>query len=147
MTLDTIAERYHAPAEAVAMVRPILERIERRDRAGADITIARLALRCADFVESGSMGAWIADSAFTILDVWLSEEMQRSDVGVDERTWEILTEGNLFHGQGVIFTPDLSYLRAVAAAILFDHGLPPAYNMDPDNVSDIAEYRERHDNE
>jgi hypothetical protein len=146
MSLETIAEQYHAPPEAVAMVRPILDRIERRDRDGADITIARMALRCADLVERGSMGAWIADSAFTILDVWLSEEMARTDVGVDERTWELLTEGNLFHGQGVIFTPDLSYLREVATAILFDHGLPPTY-PDPDNLSDITEYRERHGNE
>ena len=146
MSLESIAETYHAPPEAVAMVRPIIERIERRDREGADITIARLALRCADMVESGSMGAWVADSAFTILDVWLTDEMERTDVGVDERTWELLTEGNLFHGQGVIFTPDLSYLRQVAAAILFDHGLPPTYS-DPDNVLDISEYRERHGNE
>jgi hypothetical protein len=146
MSLESIAEQYHAPPEAVAMVRPIIERIERRDRDGADITIARMALRCADLVEHGSMGAWIADSAFTILDVWLSEEMTRADVGVDERTWELLTEGNLFHGQGVIFTPDLSYLREVATAILFDHGLPPTY-PDPDNLSDISQYRERHGNE
>ena len=127
MTLESIAERYHTPPEAVAMVRPIIERIERRDRDGADITIARMALRCADLVERGAMGAWVADGAFTLLDVWLSEEMARTDVGVDERTWELMTEGNLFHGQGVIFTPDLSYLREVAAAILFDHGLPPTY--------------------
>ncbi len=146
MSLKTIAEEYHAPPESVAMVRPIIERIERRDRDGADITIARLALRCADLVERGTMGAWVADGAFTILDVWLSNEMTRADVGVDERTWELLTEGNLFHGQGVIFTPDLSYLRQVATAILFDHGLPPAY-PDPDNVLDITEYRERHGNE
>jgi hypothetical protein len=146
MSLDSIAEQYHAPPEAVAMVRPIVDRIERRDRDGADITIARMALRCADLVPRGAMGAWIADSAFTILDVWLSEEMERTDVGVDERTWELLTEGNLFHGQGVIFTPDLSYLRSVAAAILFDHGLPPTYT-EPDNVLDIDEFRERHDNE
>ncbi len=146
MSLETIAEEYHAPPESVAMVRPIIERIERRDRDGADITIARLALRCADLVERGTMGAWVADGAFTILDVWLSNEMTRADVGVDERTWELLTEGNLFHGQGVIFTPDLSYLRQVATAILFDHGLPPAY-PDPDNVLDITEYRERHGNE
>ena len=146
MTLESIAEDYHAPPEAVAMVRPIIERIERRDRDGADITIARMALRCADLVEHGSMGAWVADSAFTILDVWLSEEMTRADVGVDERTWELLTEGNLFHGQGVIFTPDLPYLREVATAILFDHGLPPTY-PDPDNLSDISQYRERHGNE
>lgn len=146
MSLETIAEQYHAPPEAVAMVRPIIERIARHDRDGADITIARLALRCADMVESGSMGSWVADSAFTILDVWLSEEMGREDVGVDERTWELMTEGNLFHGQGVIFKPDLSYLRQVAAAILLDHGLPPTY-PDPDNLSDISEYRERHDNE
>lgn len=146
MSLKTIAEEYHAPPESVAMVRPIIERIERRDRDGADITIARLALRCANLVERGTMGAWVADGAFTILDVWLSNEMTRADVGVDERTWELLTEGNLFHGQGVIFTPDLSYLRQVATAILFDHGLPPAY-PDPDNVLDITEYRERHGNE
>ena len=146
MSLKTIAEEYHAPPESVAMVRPIIERIERRDRDGADITIARLALRCADLVERGAMGAWVADGAFTLLDVWLSNEMTRADVGVDERTWELLTEGNLFHGQGVIFTPDLSYLRQVATAILFDHGLPPAY-PDPDNVLDITEYRERHGNE
>lgn len=146
MSLETIAEQYHAPPEAVAMVRPIIERIERRDRDGADITIARMALRCADLVEGGSMGAWVADSAFTILDVWLSEEMTRDDVGVDERTWELLTEGNLFHGQGVIFTPDLSYLREVASAILFDHGLPPTY-PDPDNLSDFTQYRERHGDE
>ncbi len=146
MSLETIAEEYHAPPESVAMVRPIIERIERRDRDGADITIARLALRCADLVERGTMGAWVADGAFTILDVWLSNEMTRADVGVDERTWELLTEGNLFHGQGVIFTPDLSYLRQVATAILFDHGLPPAY-PDPDNILDITEYRERHGNE
>jgi len=146
MSLESIAETYHAPPEAVAMVRPIIERIGRRDRDGTDITIARMALRCADLVERGSMGAWVADSAFTILDVWLSEEMARTDVGVDERTWELLIEGNLFHGQGVIFTPDLSYLREVAAAILFDHGLPPTY-PDPDNVLDITEYRERHGSE
>jgi len=146
MSLETIAEEYHAPPESVAMVRPIIERIERRDRDGADITISRLALRCADLVERGTMGAWVADGAFTILDVWLSNEMTRADVGVDERTWELLTEGNLFHGQGVIFTPDLSYLRQVATAILFDHGLPPAY-PDPDNILDITEYRERHGNE
>jgi len=146
MSIETIAERYHAPPEAVTMVQPIIERIERRDRDGADITIARMALRCADLVERGAMGAWVADGAFTILDVWLSEEMTRADVGVDERTWELLTEGNLFHGQGVIFTPDLSYLREVATAILFDHGLPPTY-PDPDNVLDITEYRERHGNE
>lgn len=146
MSLEAIAERYHTPPEAVAMVRPIVERIERRDRDGADITIARMALRCADMVEQGTMGAWVADGAFTLLDVWLTEEMARTDVGVDERTWELLTEGNLFHGQGVIFTPDLSYLRQVAAAILFDHGLPPTY-VDPDNVLDINEYRERHGSE
>jgi hypothetical protein len=146
MSLETIAETYHAPPDAVAMVRPIIERIERRDRDGADITIARMALRCADMVESGSMGAWVADSAFTILDVWLSDEMGRDAVGVDERTWELMTEGNLFHGQGVIFKPDLSYLRQVATAILFDHGLPPTYH-DPDNLLDITEYRERHDHE
>ncbi|MDQ2783970.1 MAG: hypothetical protein M3Y58_03085, partial [Chloroflexota bacterium] len=91
MSLETIAEEYHAPPEAVAMVRPIIERIERRDRDGADITIARMALRCADLVERGAMGAWVADGAFTILDVWLSNEMTRADVGVDERTWELLT--------------------------------------------------------
>ncbi len=144
MSLDAIAETYHAPPEAVAMVRPIVDRIERRDREGADITIARMALRCADLVERGSMGAWVADTAFTILDVWLTEEMERGDVGVDERTWELLTEGNLFHGQGVIFKPDLSYLRSVATAILFDHGLPATY-PDPDNISDFTQFRERQD--
>ncbi len=126
------------------MVRPIVERLERRDRDGANITIARMALRCADLVETGQMGAWVADCAFTILDGWLSEEMARTGVSVDERTWDLLIEGNLFHGQGVIFKPDLSYLKSVAAAILFDHGLPPTYT-DPDNVSDISEYRERYD--
>ena len=143
MSLESIAEAYHAPPEAVALVRPIIERIERRDRDGADITIARMALRCADLVPTGAMGSWVADSAFTILDAWLSEELSRTDVGVDERTWELLTEGNLFHGEGVIFKPDLSYLKSVAAAMLFDHGLPPTYT-DPDNVSEIERYRERH---
>lgn len=128
------------------MVRPIIERIERRDRDGADTTIARLALRCADLVEHGAMPARIADGAFTLLDFWLTEEMARGDVGVDERTWELLAEGNLFHGQGVPFTPDLSYLTQVAAAILFDHGLPPTYT-EPDNIADITEYRERHGND
>src|SRR5260370_23056126 len=98
MSLESIAEHYHAPPEAIAMVRPIIERIERRDRDGADITIAQMALRCADLVERGVMRAPVADAAFTLLDSWLSEEMARADVGVDERTWELLTEGNLFHG-------------------------------------------------
>lgn len=144
MSLESIAERYHTPPEAVAMVEPIIARLTGRDRDGSDIAIARMALRCADLVQSGQMGAWIADGAFTLLDVWLSEEMQRTDVGVDERVWELMTEGNLFHGQGVIFTPDLSYLRQVATAILADHGLPPTY-PDPNNVTEIEAYRERRD--
>lgn len=146
MSLESIAARYHTPPEAVAMVAPIIARITGRDRDGADIAIARMALRCADLVQSGQMGAWIADGAFTLLDVWLSEEMTRADVGVDERVWELMTEGNLFHGQGVIFTPDLSYLREVAAAILADHGLPPT-SPDPHNVTEMQAYRERRDGE
>lgn len=146
MSVEAIAEREQIPAESVAMVRPIIERIERRDRDGADITIARMALRCADLVPRGAMRARVADGAFTLLDLWLTEELERGDVGVDERTWELLTEGNLFHGQDVPFTPDLSYLMQVAAAILFDHGLPPTYT-EPDNIADITHYRERHGNE
>ena len=144
MSLESIAEQYHTPPEAVAMVRPIVERIKGRDRDGGDIAIARMALRCADLVERGQLGAWIADGAFTLLDVWLQEEMERTDVGVDERVWELMTEGNLFHGQGVIFKPDLSYMKQVAAAMLAEHGLPPTY-VDPDNVTDIDAYRERRD--
>jgi len=68
---------------------------------------------------------------------------QRTDVGVDERTWELMTEGNLFHGQGVIFTPDLSYKRQVAAADPL-RSRPAADIHRPDNVADINEYRERH---
>ncbi len=144
MSLESIAERYHTPPEAVAMVEPILARLTGRDREGSDIAIARMALRCADLVQSGQMGAWVADGVFTLLDVWLSEEMQRTDVGVDERVWELMLEGNLFHGQGVIFTPDLSYLREVATAILADHGLPPTY-PDPATVTNLDAYRERRD--
>jgi len=128
------------------MVRPIVERIMARDRAGGDIAIARMALRCADLVERGQLGAWIADGAFTLLDTWLSEEMERTDVGVDQRVWELMIEGNLFHGQGVIFRPDLSYMKQVAAAMLAEHGLPPTY-VDPDNITDIDAYRERRDGE
>ena len=108
MSLESIAAEYHAPPEAVAMVRPIVAMIEAGDRAGADVRIAQMALRCADLVESGSMGSWVADGAFTTLDVWLAEEMGRDDTGVDERVWELMLEGNLFHGQGTIFKPDLS---------------------------------------
>src|SRR5262245_63550363 len=118
------------------MVRPIVGRIRARDRAGGDIAIARMALRCADLVERGQLGAWIADGAFTLLDIWLSEEMERTDVGVDQRVWELMIEGNLFHGQGVIFRPDLSYMKQVAAAMLAEYGLPPTY-VDPDNITDI----------
>lgn len=146
MSVEEIAEREQIPAEAVAMVRPIVDRIERRDRDGADITIARLALRCADLVPRGALPAAVADGAFALLDHWLTEEMARGDVGVDERAWELLMEGNLFHGQGLPFTPDLSYLTQVAAAILFDHGLPPTYT-EPDNIADITQYRERHGSE
>ncbi len=145
MTLESIAEEYHTPQDAVAMVAPIVGRIERRDRDGAEILIARMALRCADLVEAGAMGAATADGAFTLLDVWLSEEMRRSDVGIDERVWELTTESNLFHGQGVIFKPDLSYLRQVAMAMLHDHGQPPTYDTDADNLTDLQMYREQRD--
>ncbi len=143
MSLESIAAEYHAPPESVAMVRPIVEMIEAGDRAGADVRIARMALRCADLVESGSMGSWVADGAFTTLDVWLAEELGRDDTGVDERVYELMLEGNLFHGQGTIFKPDLSYMREVAAAMLADYGLPPTGADEGDNLTDLATYRDR----
>lgn len=143
MSLESIAAEYHTAPEAVAMVRPIVERIAGGDRAGADTRIARMALRCADLVESGAMGSWVADGAFTLLDVWLAEEMGRDSVGVDERVYELMIEGNLFHGQGVIFKPDLSHLRRVAAAMLAEYGLPASYPDTDDNIIDLTEYRER----
>lgn len=143
MSLERIIGEYHTPPEAVAMVEPIVARVEAGDRTGADVRIARMALRCADLVESGAMGSWVADGAFTLLDVWLAEEMGRDDVGVDERVYELMIEGNLFHGQGIIFTPDLSHLRHTAAAMLADYGLPPTYPDNDDNITDLTEYRER----
>ena len=145
MSLESIAEEYHTPPESVAMVRPIVEDIQRGARDAANVRIAQMALRCADYVESGSMGSAVADGAFTLLDNWLAAEMQRTDVGVDERTWELMIEGNLFHGQGVIYKPDFSYLRQVASAILADHGLPPSYPTDDTDakIIDLTQYRER----
>lgn len=143
MSLETIIEEYHTPPESVMMVQPIVARIKGRDRDGAEILIAQMALKCADLVESGAINAAIADGAFTLLDIWLSDEMKRTDVGIDERVWELMIEGNLFHGQGVIFTPDLSYLRAVAIGMLADRGQPPTYDTDPDNVINLQSFRER----
>lgn len=143
MSLESIAAEYHAPPESVDMVRPIVAMIAAGDRDAADVAIARMALRCADLVESGSMGSWVADGAFTALDVWLAEELGRDDTGVDERVYELMLEGNLFHGQGTIFKPDLSVLREVAAAILADYGLPPTAAGPGDNLTDLATYRDR----
>jgi len=145
MSLESIIEEYHTPPESVVMVQPIVEDIQRGERDHANILIAQMALRCADYVESGSMGSAIADGAFTLLDNWLAAEMQRTDVGVDERTWELMIEGNLFHGQGVIYKPDFSYLRSVAIAILADHGMPPTYPVDDADtrITDLNQYRER----
>ena len=145
MSLESIAETYHTPPESVVMVEPIVTHIQEGDRDRANILIAQMALRCADYVESGSMGSAVADGAFTLLDNWLAAEMQRTDVGVDERTWELMIEGNLFHGQGVIYKPDFSHLRQVAIAILADHGMPPSYPTDDVDakITDLNRYREQ----
>lgn len=107
---------YAYSSEVLAMVGPVTELLDRGLTACGEAAIASLALWTLSEIEAGGLKPETADDAFTLLEIYLAEQLPA--IQLSDEAQELLLEGEHFHHYGNDWGPDPGQLRGLADKIL-----------------------------
>ncbi|MBI3978552.1 MAG: hypothetical protein HY331_10245 [Chloroflexi bacterium] len=107
---------YGYSANVLNIVGPAAKILEYGRAGDIEVFIASLALSAIDGVQEGRLSPQEIDQAFTLLDVYLTDN--RNAPPLSEEAQELLFEAGLLHDYGAAFAPDLDYVRRLAEAVL-----------------------------
>lgn len=112
----TLLANYVYPPEVMALVGPVVQLLDRGLTGCGEAALASLTLWALDELDAGALKPEMADDAFTLLDVYLTDHAP--SITLSDEAQELLFEGEHLHHYREDWGPDLVYIRGLADKIL-----------------------------